>query len=181
MEPVDQWPAFARLFLRATAAVAQQYFYLPQYQGPTVYRERTYCYELYHQVRLLMDAELPPDYPCLFNGELDKRGNIHFCQRYDGEPKPDFLLHRPGDWEGNIAVVEVKPARAPAADLKADLQKLAQFVELADYRRGVLLVFGAEAEECVGDLRPRLPEVTILLHTSPGEMAFPIVNGEEWT
>jgi hypothetical protein len=37
----------------ATAAIEARYFRLPIAGGDPIYRERVYCYELYHQMRLL--------------------------------------------------------------------------------------------------------------------------------
>ena len=36
---------------QATAAIASEYFRLPVWNADPVYRERVYCYELYHQMR----------------------------------------------------------------------------------------------------------------------------------
>src|SRR5690554_896294 len=35
----------------ATAAIDERFMKLPIYHGSPVYRERVYCYELYHQLR----------------------------------------------------------------------------------------------------------------------------------
>ena len=68
----------------ATAAIASEFFLLPIHGGNSVYRERVYCYELYHQMRRLW----PPDCPYRLNGEVDKRAHPYF---QDGEqPKPDL-------------------------------------------------------------------------------------------
>ena len=37
---------------QATAAIGRDYFLLPIHGAAPVYRERVYCYELYHQMRL---------------------------------------------------------------------------------------------------------------------------------
>ena len=36
----------------ATAAIGEEYFRLPIHGSDPAYRERVYCYELYHQTRL---------------------------------------------------------------------------------------------------------------------------------
>ena len=41
-----------RILEEATASIASAYFRLPIDGGGPVYRERVYCYELYHQMRL---------------------------------------------------------------------------------------------------------------------------------
>jgi hypothetical protein len=65
-----------------------------------IYRERVYCYELYHQLRLL----LGDDFPYKLDGELDKRGHAIIS---DGK-KPDFVIHVPGEMGQNLVVIEVK-------------------------------------------------------------------------
>src|SRR5262245_39939149 len=41
----------SNLLALATADIDQEYFQLPIHGGGPVYRERVYCYELYHQMR----------------------------------------------------------------------------------------------------------------------------------
>jgi hypothetical protein len=65
---------FTGILHEATARIAPEYFLLPVYGGPSVYRERVYCYELYHQIRLLW----PGDCPYRLNGEVDKRAHPYF-------------------------------------------------------------------------------------------------------
>jgi hypothetical protein len=55
---------------QATAAISNDYFLLPIRGADPVYRERVYCYELYHQMRL----RWPQGSPCRLNGEVDKSG-----------------------------------------------------------------------------------------------------------
>ena len=74
----------------ATAAIGKEYFLLPIHGADPVYRERVYCYELYHQMRLRW-----PD-GCVYrlNGEVDKMGHPYFQDA--AAPKPDLLVHQPG-------------------------------------------------------------------------------------
>src|SRR6266568_1457380 len=91
----------------ATAAVAPEYFRLPIHGADPVYRERVYCYELYHQMRL----RWPPGSPYRLNGEVDKRSHPYFAD--GGSPKPDLLVHEPGTGR-NHAVFEVKSINGSA-------------------------------------------------------------------
>lgn len=126
----------------ATSRVGPEYFQLAVANSDTVYRERVYCYELYHQLRCLWG-----DFPLSLGGEVDKRGHPFF----DGGPyalaKPDFLVHTPGDMEENLAAVEVKPATANLAELRSDLRKVSWFCQNVRYFRGVLLVYGDAGDE----------------------------------
>jgi hypothetical protein len=44
---------FTQILQDATAAIGDEYFLLPIEGADPVNRERVYCYELYHQMRLL--------------------------------------------------------------------------------------------------------------------------------
>lgn len=126
---------------RATAKVEDIYFKLPVEGGDAMFRERVYCYELYHQLRLALNRE--SGFPYKLNGEVDKRRHP-VLRDLDLEKIPDFLVHDPGTPE-NLVVMEVKPldAISPHA-LRADLDKLSAFVSRAGYERGILLAYGHE-------------------------------------
>jgi hypothetical protein len=137
---------------QATAAIGREYFLLPIHGADPVHRERVYCYELYHQMRLRWPT--PANCPYRLNGEIDKGGHPYF--RNDrGKPKPDLLVHVPGAGD-NHAVIEVKSSRASAHGIRKDLGTLCRFATFG-YRRAIYLVYGAEAvleriQECAGDL-----------------------------
>ena len=100
---------FERIFEAATAAIDPDYFLLPvSGREHPIYRERVYCYELYHQIRV----RWPGDTRHTLAGEIDKSG--HPLIRGNGldNCKPDFLVHLPGEMEGNYAAIEVKPVTA---------------------------------------------------------------------
>jgi hypothetical protein len=129
---------------RAAAQVTEEYVQLPVVDADAVYRERVYCYELYHQLRCLWDA-----LPFSLGGEVDKAGHRHFQGGPYAKAKPDFLVHVPGAMDHNLAAVEVKPATADVNDLRAELQKLTWFCHRAQYFRGLLLVYGEAGERSV--------------------------------
>jgi hypothetical protein len=129
---------FTQIFLDATAAISQEYFLLPIHGGDLVYRERVYCYELYHQMRRLW----PADSPFRLNGEVDKRAHPYF---QDGrQPKPDLLVHQPATGE-NYTVIEVKSSRAVARDIDKDPGTLTFFRHGLGYQRAIYLSYGADA------------------------------------
>jgi hypothetical protein len=129
---------FAELLRHATEAIAPEYFLLPVHGTDGVYRERVYCYELYHQLRKLW----PDNCHYRLNGEVDKRAHPYFC--YFPAFKPDLLIHRPGTGD-NFAVIEVKGAGAATRDIGKDLGTLTTFQATAGYTKGIYLIFGAEA------------------------------------
>jgi hypothetical protein len=128
---------FDEVFQNATRSILAGYFRLPIYGGVPVYRERAYCYELYHQMRKIW----PETTTYWLNGEVSKNGHPDFGPN---GPMPDFLVHRP-DSRDNYLVMEVKPAeRLNADNVGIDFAKLRLFRDYG-YTRAVHLVFGAPA------------------------------------
>lgn len=117
---------FSDIFASATAAVSAEYFYLPYDGGDGVYRERVYCYELYHQLR----SRWPKDTTYRLTGEVDKASHPILAEFGADRMKPDLLVHRPGYME-NYAIVEVKSAPPSAAGLRKDLATLSLFTSRA--------------------------------------------------
>ena len=108
-----------------------------------IYRERVYCYELYHQLRLLTE-----DFTgYTLGGEVDKAG--HTIMRGPGltNVKPDLLFHRPGDMRGNLVVVEVKPVIAIRDRIRKDLKLLTAFRSRGQYEHAIYLVYGGGPSE----------------------------------
>jgi hypothetical protein len=128
-----------RILCQATERVPQEYFQLPiDGREDPIYRERVYCYELYHQMR----SAWPPDSQYTLSGEVDKSG--HPLIRGNGldNAKPDFLVHIPGDMGGNYAVMEVKPINVSRKGLLKDLTTLTAFLNFAGYERAIFLIYG---------------------------------------
>lgn len=105
--------------LTASEEVPSEYFQLPVASSERPeYRERVYCYELYHRWR----CQWRCDFPFSLGGEINKQG--HPLIR--GDEQPDFLVHVPGQM-CNLLVVEVKPVNAALARMSDDLKKLTRF------------------------------------------------------
>lgn len=150
----------------ATANVGENYFQLPiAGLEDSIYRERVYCYELYHQMRL----QWPKESMYSLCGEIDKRG--HPLVRGNGldQLKPDYLVHVPGIMEENFAVIEVKPVNCLVRGITKDIATLISFVESAGYRRGILLVYGSRLEslskKVIDELVNSPEEIEIWIHT----------------
>ncbi|WP_116091736.1 methionyl-tRNA formyltransferase-like protein [Sphingomonas crusticola] len=126
---------------QATAGIAPDYFYLNLDGGDPIYRERVYCYELYHQMRMRWPAQTP----FYLNGEVDKARHPKMIELRDRFPKPDLLVHRPGYMAGNFAVIEVKCERAGKAGIIKDLETLSFFVNEFGYQRAIYLIYGDAA------------------------------------
>ncbi len=178
---------FDESLMEATAAIEADYMQLPVAgrEGPQ-YRERVYCYELYHQLRPLLEARLPT---YSLGGEVDKTGNPLIRGAGLDRVKPDLLVHVPRQMDRNLAVVEVKPVGVTRyhhwrRQVEKDIEHLLAFRRNADYRHAVYLVYGDNdiafakirmvaagmGERLVG--RERLSNlVRLLLHPVPGERA----------
>lgn len=132
----------------ATAAISDPYFHLPIFGGPPVWRERVYCYELYHQMRL----RWPTDCPFILTGEVDKRAHPIFERLEARQAIPDLLVHSPGDMQRNFAVIEVKSQQAQAKGIQKDVATLQEFREIIGYRRAIYLVFGPELPQGIAEI-----------------------------
>ena len=138
----NQLRQFLNMLVAACVHIDDEYFQLPQAGDDAVYRERVYCYELYHQLRILWGG-----FPYSLGGEIDKSGHPLFRAGPYARSKPDLLVHVPGDMGQNLVVVEVKPATASLADMLSDIDKLSWFCgPPAEYYCGVLLVYGLDLE-----------------------------------
>jgi hypothetical protein len=158
----------------ATAAIQPLYFRLPIDGGDPVYRERVYCYELYHQMR----CRWPQEGDFYLTGEVDKSAHPILAGLGLADKKPDFLVHGPGHMERNHAVIEVKSVRSLAAGLAKDLDTLGRFVLHAGYQRAIYLIYGdglGEQEQkritgAFATAEHRTP-VEVWFHTTPGQSA----------
>jgi hypothetical protein len=124
----------------ATASVDGAYFRLNIDGGDPVFRERVYCYELYHQMRMKWPDE------CMFvlNGEVDKSAHPILRGIGAANAKPDLLVHTPGAMAGNYAIIEVKHSIA-AAGVRKDLKTLDLFVRKVRYQRAIYIIYGVNA------------------------------------
>jgi len=141
-KPFQPLNTFPDLLRQATQQISDLYFQLPVAgQEDPIYRERVYCYELYHQLRTLW----PLDSGYFLCGEIDKAGHPLIRGRGLDNTKPDLLVHIPGEGENAVAL-EVKPINALAAGVEKDLKTLTAYRRVGLYRSAVFLVYGSS--EC---------------------------------
>ncbi len=159
----------------ATAAIEDKYFRLPIDGGQPVYRERVYCYELYHQLRRIW----PSGCSFTLNGEVDKSGHPLLRALGADRYKPDFLVHTPGSMDSNFTVIEVKPCGAPAKAIRKDLETLNRFTSAVGYQRGIYLIFGDGTDATVTRIRRQAaavqmdPRIELWVQRAPGQAATP--------
>ena len=167
MEELDQ------IFREATGSVDEPYFRLPIDGGDPVYRERVYCYELYHQMR----SRWPENCPFWLNGEIDKGGHPLLRAKGADYAKPDFLIHTPGDMDGNHAIIEVKSEKAAPSEIWQDLRKLSQFVTDIGYARAIYLIYGYRSDHKADQIArmmqssEQLAPIELWVHAGPGDEA----------
>jgi hypothetical protein len=152
----------------AAKKMGEHFFQLPVAgSNELIYRERVYCYELYHQLKLA----LPPKWPYQLAGEVDKGGHPLIREEV-GARKPDFIVHVPGQMGDNLVVVEVKPATAKEKGVKKDFDTLQRFVCKAQYFRGIMLFYGqdnaSEIESLVRRFRPFPKNIEVFWHPGHG-------------
>jgi len=167
-----------RLFLECLIEAGSRMYDPHNFQLPEAgrekpkFRERVYCYELYHQLRNALESKLA-DFAYKLDGEVDKAG--HRIIR--GEMKPDFIVHLRGEMNRNLVVIEVKPLDVEPRELRKDIGKLKRLVEEAGYQQAIMLIYGggkqddlppqilAEARRLLGDDKKTL----LLWHSGPGK------------
>ncbi|MDT0216582.1 hypothetical protein Q9R35_04535 [Alcaligenes sp. AB3] len=164
----------SNIITRATASIQKDYFQLQICGGDPIYRERVYCYELYHQMRLLW----PKTTEFCLNGEIDKAAHPILRKLGAAQVKPDFLVHRPGCMSGNHAAIEVKSSEAKPKGINKDLINLSLFRDKVRYERAIYLIYGYEAEKTlqlvleVKEQLDNLLEIEFWIHKSPEQPAI---------
>ena len=130
---------FIECLRAATQNIQRAYMFLP-IAGSVLpaYRERVYCYELYHQLRLSWGNY--GGYS--LGGEVDKTHHPLIRGLDVKNTKPDLLVHRPGDMGGNLIVIEVKPITAKKLGIRKDLRTLTAFLRRGQYHHAIYLIYG---------------------------------------
>jgi len=131
---------FVEQFKKAITMIDEKYISVSMYQLPGKrYRERVYCYELYHQLRKLLDD----DYEYMLDGELDKKAHP-IIEKNIGAKIPDFVVHYRSYMEHNLVIIEVKSIKNikdNISNLEKDVDKIIDFIEEAEYNYGIILIY----------------------------------------
>ncbi len=170
-----------QLIAESTRHIERNYFQLPiDGQEDPVYRERVYCYELYHQLR----SRWPHNTDYELSGEVDKSGHPLIRGNNLDRIKPDLLVHIPGDMGGNHAIIEVKPITATRNGIFKDLSTLTAFLRYANYEKAIYLLYGdgdietilAVARDCQEQDQIALNLIEFWWHQNVGSPAFRVAN-----
>ena len=175
----------------ATKRIIDKYFFLKVYGGTPVYRERVYCYELYHQMRCYDSI----DVNLYLMGEIDKGGHPKIEECAKGL-KPDFLIHEPGSGN-NYAVIEVKSVEGlkrrlynrnvpPQYAYEKDIESLSCFVDKMGYQRGIYLIYGNNNENWITKVKESLTlhgskKIELWLHKGVDQEALMIYPPQKST
>lgn len=138
--PNDSSLFILHMITESMKKVDKRYYCIPRAEmiSPKL-RERTYCYELYHQMRIYqegMNGYNDIDKMSI-HGEIDKRGDRNFPEGFN----PDFIFHVPGKDAHNIAVVEVK-VNWKREQAKKDFTTLSNMVIKHGYQSGIFVLIG---------------------------------------
>lgn len=158
------------LLEQAAALIEPNFFLLPLDGAPPRYRERVYCYELYHQLR----QQWPNGCQYSLNGEVDKRRHPYFAGTH-GHASPDLLVHVPGSPD-NYAVIEVKSVMASDRGIRKDLRTLIRFRGFG-YQRAIYLWYGMNPGDVLqrvqhaGATAEELASLEIWVHSQVGVQA----------
>jgi len=107
----------------------------------SIIRERVFCYELYHQIRNIMEEK---NKLFMIHGEPDKRGHKKFD--VEGRRNPDFIFHTPSSMNYNLIVLEVK-GKYSTRDVCKDLDTLNIFTTKYNYKKGVFLIYNYSLDQ----------------------------------
>jgi len=137
------WDEFRFALDESIKAVEPNYFRIKRDHDEPAWRERAYCYELYHQLR----CHLGKDFPYTLHGEIDKKNHEVICKEFEEKkcPNPDFVVHVPGD-DKNLLIIEVKLSTSNKERAQRDINKLEIFLKRIRYQYGIFLVFGSEGD-----------------------------------
>lgn len=134
---------YENLIIQALNNVDQKYYKLKtSYNDNGIVRERFFCYELYHQLRLIQEASSLNAYT--IDSEIDKSGHPNFNRRH--QKNPDFVFHQAGTMENNLIVIEAK-GKLYLKGIEKDINTLVTFCDCYQYKRGYLLIYNHNANE----------------------------------
>ena len=139
--------SFVEMIEDSLENVGDEYYKITTtYESSGIVRERVFCYELYHQMRLVQSARGLTDVQ--IHGEIDKSGHIAFDR--NARKNPDFVFHIPSMMQGNAIVVEVKGKIEGnyQEGVYKDIVTLSKFTNNKHYyHSGILIIYNYTYDE----------------------------------
>lgn len=131
---------YTDFFIHALNNVEKEYYMIKTTYGAIV-RERVFCYELYHQMRMIQDKyELTN---ISLSAEIDKRGHDGF-KRQD-QKNPDFIFHQYGTFKKNEIVIEVKGTLVRG--IFKDFETLNLYCKRYRYKHAYFILYNSDLDE----------------------------------
>lgn len=167
----EDFKFFFDSLMKAAKLIDRHYFKIDvSGSDEQIFRERVYCYELYHHLRSI----LGDDFPYKLDGELDKISHPKL-QELLGSKKPDLVVHITGLMDRNLVVVEVKPVSTRIDRFRDDLTTLQLFLDRGEYYKAIMLIYGNDEsgniERLKEEFRPFSNEELLLIwHKEPKEL-----------
>ncbi len=142
----------------AMKAIEEKFFNFIVANGENpIKRERVYCGELYHQMRLRFD-----DIDYDLNNEPNKKGHP-IIEELCGPIDPDFVVHRMGNMGplDNLAVIEVKRSHGDLSDgIKKDMKTINCMTTIKNgYHGGIIIVYGDMTKRKKENLLKRIIDI----------------------
>lgn len=139
--------SFVEMIKDSLDNVGDEYYKITTtYESSGIVRERVFCYELYHQMRLIQSVRGLTDIQ--IHGEIDKSGHIAFDR--NARKNPDFVFHIPGMMQGNAIVVEIKGKIEGnyQEGVYKDIVTLSKFTNNKHYyHSGILIIYNYTYDE----------------------------------
>lgn len=144
---------YINLIKNSLESIEPNYYRLVTADNNHVVRERVFCYELYHQMRL-KQINFEQDLVLQIHGEVDKRGHEDFKEK--DQKNPDFIFHQTGVHQNNMLVIEVKGKLRTRKEITNDIDKLITFIDKYYYKAGVFILYNHSICELVNFLGEEL-------------------------
>ncbi|MCC3359422.1 hypothetical protein [Bacillus sp. REN16] len=133
---------YTDFFVRALDNVGKEYYKVKTTYGEIV-RERVFCYELYHQMRMIQDKyELTN---ISLSAEIDKRGHNGFKRR--DQKNPDFVFHQYGTFKRNEIVIEVKGSLGRG--IFKDFETLSVYCNRYQYKHAYFILYNSNVNQLI--------------------------------
>lgn len=180
----ENFNIFYNALLSAASNIDKRYYNVKlAYFNYTMLRENVYCYELYFQLRSILN-----DFPYLLIGEIDQSGHPDIVARCH-EFKPHFIVHQPGIFNDVsqlvlLYVYSINYAFRFPETLVDSFSKMNCTVnQQGGYYRGIMLLYGnekAELDKGISDIyknycRGLYDKIFLLYHNVIGEKPVHII------